>query len=64
MMLVATSETRITKDIRLWFGWLVIIGPLHMCEQLLFGIDELYELKRQLPSIACSTIRTTEVWYS
>ena len=43
-MLVATSEMH--KDIRRWFGWLVIIGPIHMCEQLLFGIDELYELKR------------------
>jgi hypothetical protein len=45
-MLVSTSEKQITKDIRRWFGWLVIIGPLHMCEQLLFGIDELHELKR------------------
>jgi len=43
-MLVATSEMH--SDIRRWFGWLVIIGPIHMCEQLLFGIDELYELKR------------------
>jgi hypothetical protein len=43
-MLRTTSETQ--KDIRRWFGWLLIIGPLHMCEQLLFGIDELYELKR------------------
>jgi len=34
------------REIRRWFGWTVIIGPLHMGEQLLFGIDELQELKR------------------
>lgn len=45
-MLVTTPEKQITNDIRRWFGWLVIIGPIHMSEQLLFGIDELYELKR------------------
>jgi uncharacterized protein with HXXEE motif len=44
IMQVTSSETQ--KDIRRWFGWLVIVGPLHMIEQLLFGIDELYELKR------------------
>ena len=44
-MLVTTPEKQIANEIRRWFGWLVIIGPIHMSEQLLFGIDELYELK-------------------
>ena len=34
------------REIRRWFGWLVIIGPVHVGEQLLFGIDELTEIKR------------------
>jgi len=34
------------EGIRRWFAWLVIIGPLHMAEQLLMGINELYEIKR------------------
>jgi len=33
------------KDLRRWFGWLVIIGPIHMAEQIWFGLDELQELK-------------------
>jgi hypothetical protein len=33
------------KNIAKLFGWLAIIGPLHMIEQLVFGIDELAELK-------------------
>ena len=36
------------KSIQRLFGWLVIIGPIHMVEQLLFGIDEIYEIKRLL----------------
>src|SRR5215469_13904801 len=31
-----------------WFGWIALIAPLHMCEQLLFGIGELAALKRIL----------------
>ena len=34
------------KRIKLLFLLLVIIGPLHMIEQMIFGIDELYEMKR------------------
>jgi hypothetical protein len=34
------------KDTKLLFGLLVIIGPLHMIEQMLFGLDELQEMKR------------------
>ena len=38
------------KDIRRWFTWLVIIGPIHMVEQMIFGLDELEELKRLFTS--------------
>ena len=31
-----------------WFGWIVLIAPLHMSEQVLFGIGELATLKRIL----------------
>lgn len=34
------------KNIKYLFGWLVIIGPIHMIEQMIFGLDELQELKR------------------
>jgi hypothetical protein len=27
-------------------GWLVIIGPLHMIEQLIFGIDKFYDMRK------------------
>jgi hypothetical protein len=30
------------------FGWLAIIGPLHMVEQLIFGIEELAEVRQVL----------------
>lgn len=36
------------REIQRWFGWLVVIGPVHIGEQLLFGIDELAEIKRFL----------------
>jgi hypothetical protein len=28
-----------------WFGWAAVTGPIHMGAQLLFGIDEMDELK-------------------
>jgi uncharacterized membrane protein YeaQ/YmgE (transglycosylase-associated protein family) len=31
-----------------WLGWLVVILPLHMIEQLLTGLDELATLRRVL----------------
>jgi hypothetical protein len=34
------------RDIRRWFGWTMVIGPLHMGEQFLTGFDELHELQR------------------
>jgi hypothetical protein len=34
------------KDIRRWFGWMIIILVVHMAEQFLFGIDELQEMKQ------------------
>lgn len=34
------------KRIKWLFLLLVIVGPLHMIEQMMFGIDELYEMKR------------------
>ena len=33
------------KDIRRWFLALVIIGPIHMGEQMIMGLDELAELQ-------------------
>jgi hypothetical protein len=33
------------QGIKRWFGWTAVIGPIHICEQLLFGIDQLDELK-------------------
>jgi hypothetical protein len=33
------------QDIRRWFLWTLIIGPIHMGEQLLTNITELQELK-------------------
>jgi hypothetical protein len=33
------------EDLKRWFGWLVLIGPIHMAEQLWFGLDELQELR-------------------
>jgi hypothetical protein len=36
------------REIRYWFGWLPIILILHGVEQLLFGLDELYELQGQV----------------
>jgi hypothetical protein len=33
-------------NIKWLFGVLVVIGPLHMIEQMVFGIDEVYEMKR------------------
>jgi hypothetical protein len=31
-----------------WFGWLCLIMPFHMIEQLIFGIDELAMIRRVL----------------
>jgi len=39
------------KDCRYWLGWLLIILPLHGVEQLLFGLDELYELQGQVGAV-------------
>ena len=36
------------REVRYWFGWLPIILILHGIEQLLFGLDELYELQGQV----------------
>ena len=36
------------RDVRYWFGWLPIILVLHGIEQLMFGLDELYELQGQV----------------
>lgn len=36
------------KDVRKWFLLFLITGPLHMAEQMLTGLDELYELRGQL----------------
>jgi hypothetical protein len=36
------------RSIRGLFGWLVIVTLLHILEQFLFGVDELYDPKRLL----------------
>lgn len=44
-----TNERKpLTQSLNFWFGMLLIIGPIHMAEQLLFGLDELQELKALL----------------
>ncbi len=39
------------QEIRKWMGWLVIIVILHGVEQLLTGLDELYELRGQIGAV-------------
>jgi len=34
------------KEVRYWFGWFIVICITHLVEQLFFGIDELYEMRR------------------
>jgi hypothetical protein len=34
------------KDVRRWFGWMILVLIAHVSEQLLFGIDELQEFKQ------------------
>jgi hypothetical protein len=34
------------KDIRRWFGWFIVVLVLHVTEQLIFGIDELQEVRQ------------------
>jgi len=36
------------NDVRRWFFWLPIILALHGVEQIIFGLDELYELQGQV----------------
>jgi hypothetical protein len=33
------------KNIRRWFGWFIVVLVLHVTEQLIFGIDELKEVR-------------------
>lgn len=39
------------QDLKRWFVCLILILPLHLAEQFLTGLDELYELKGQLAVI-------------
>ena len=39
------------REIRYWFGWLMVVLVVHVLEQFLFGIDELYELKGQMGAV-------------
>lgn len=36
------------NDVRYWLGWLPALLVLHGLEQLVFGLDELYELQGQV----------------
>src|SRR5262245_30459228 len=42
---------RLMNTIRRYWPWLMLILVAHVTEQLLFGIDELYELKGQLGTV-------------
>jgi hypothetical protein len=33
------------RDVKRWFGWMLVVLVVHMLEQLIFGIDELYEMQ-------------------
>jgi len=48
------------KRIKWLFLLLVIVGPLHMIEQMIFGIDELYEMKRLVALITAGS--PTRTW--
>jgi len=36
------------KDLKLWFGWIIIMVPIHFAEQLATRLDELYTLRAGL----------------
>jgi len=36
------------KDVKKWFFWFIVAGPIHITEQFLMGLDELYELRGQV----------------
>ena len=36
------------QEVRYWFGWLPVVLVLHGVEQLMTGLDELYELQGQI----------------
>ena len=39
------------REVRYWFGWLPVILVFHGVEQLIFGLDELYELRGQTGAV-------------
>lgn len=41
----AMSNEQDDRQLLRWFGLLVAIGPIHMAEQMMFGLDTLNELK-------------------
>lgn len=43
--MLTNDRKPLTQSLNFWFGMLLFIGPIHMTEQLLFGLDELQELK-------------------
>ena len=45
-----SNGTNDTRRLLRWFGWLVAIGPIHMGEQFLFGLDTLDEMRDLLGS--------------
>lgn len=49
-MTASDKQTYFEGDVERWFGWLVVIGPIHMCEQLSTGLDELQQLKAMMAS--------------
>lgn len=39
------------QDLKRWFRWLMAMLPIHLAEQFITGLDELYELRSQLDII-------------
>lgn len=45
MTTIQSADTKSPRQLIRWFGCLVLTGPIHIAEQLMFGLDTLDELK-------------------
>jgi hypothetical protein len=45
MTQIKLREAQDSRQLLRWFALLVAVGPIHMAEQLMFGLDTLYELR-------------------
>jgi hypothetical protein len=46
----AIPKEQSSSQLLWWFGCLVLVGPIHMAEQLMFGLDTLHELRAIMAS--------------